>query len=178
MDCAMTETRRGTAPAAELHPSGDQRFQIIDTSMSRHHHRPDALIEALHAAQELFGHLDHDILLYVARGLKLPPSRVYGVATFYHLFTFKPKGKHHCTVCLGTACYVNGGAGLLAAIEAATGIHAGQTRADGRVSLDTARCVGACGIAPLVVFDGTVCGNQEPEMVQERVKGWLSSGPE
>ena len=76
--------------------------------MKRHHHRPDALIEVLHTAQELFGHLDHDILFYVAHGLKLPPSRVYGVATFYHFFTFKPKGEHRCTVCLGTACYVKG----------------------------------------------------------------------
>ena len=100
--------------------------------MKRHHHRPDALIEVLHTAQELFGHLDQDILFYIARGLKLPPSRVYGVASFYHLFTFKPKGKHQCTVCLGTACYVKGGADLLSAIEHATGIHPGETLADGR----------------------------------------------
>ena len=96
--------------------------------MKRHHHRPNALIEVLHTAQELFGHLDHDILFYIARGLTLPPSRVYGVASFYHLFRFKPKGKHQCTVCLGTACYVNGGAELLSAIEHATGIHPGGAR--------------------------------------------------
>ena len=146
--------------------------------MKRHHHRPDALIEVLHTAQELFGHLDHDVLFYIARGLNLPPSRVYGVASFYHLFRFKPKGKHQCTVCLGTACYVKGGAELLSAIEHATGIHPGETLADGRLSLETARCFGACGIAPVVVFDGKVCGKQEPEMVRERVKGWLSRGPE
>ena len=106
----MTRRRERTAAAADAHPSGDERFHLIDTSMKRHHHRPDALIEVLHTAQELFGHLDHDILFYIARGLTLPPSRVYGVASFYHLFRFKPKGKHQCTVCLGTACYVNGAA--------------------------------------------------------------------
>ncbi len=171
----MTET---TTAAADAHPSGDERFHLIDTSMKRHHHRPDALIEVLHTAQELFGHLDHDILFYIARGLTLPPSRVYGVASFYHLFRFKPKGKHQCTVCLGTACYVNGGAELLSAIEHATGIHPGDALADGRLSLETARCLGACGIAPVVVFDGKVCGKQDPDMVSDRVKGWLSRGPE
>ena len=124
----MTETTERTAAAADAHPSGDERFHLIDTSMKRHHHRPDALIEVLHTAQELFGHLDHDILFYIARGLKLPPSRVYGVATFYHFFRFKPKGKHQCTVCLGTACYVNGGAELLSTVEHATGIHPGDAR--------------------------------------------------
>src|SRR5690242_5519007 len=106
----MTATTMAAAAKADLHPSGDDRFKMIDATMKRHHHLPDALIEVLHTAQEIFGHLDHDILLYVARGLKLPPSRVYGVATFYHFFTFHPKGEHTCVVCLGTACYVKGGA--------------------------------------------------------------------
>jgi bidirectional [NiFe] hydrogenase diaphorase subunit len=173
----MSQTK--TAPAAtEVHPSGDARFQMLDTSMKRNHYRPDALIEILHTAQDLFGHLDHDVLFYVARGLKLPPSRVYGVATFYHLFRFKPKGEHQCTVCLGTACYVKGGSELLAAVEDASEILPGQTRSDCRVSLDTARCLGACGIAPVVVLDGKVCGKQEPEMVRERVKGWIGRGSE
>jgi bidirectional [NiFe] hydrogenase diaphorase subunit len=173
----MAQTIR-TAAESDAHPSGDGRFQMLDTSMKRNHYRPDALIEVLHTAQDIFGHLDHDVLLYVARGLKLPPSRVYGVATFYHLFRFKARGEHQCTVCLGTACFVKGGADLLAVVEQATGIHAGQTLPDGRLSLDTARCLGACGIAPVVVFDGTVCGHQRPEVACERVKGWLSHGPE
>ncbi len=163
--------------AADAHPSGDERFRMIDTSMKRHHHRPDALIEVLHTAQKIFGHLDHDILFYVAHHLNLPPSRVFGVASFYHLFRFKPIGEHQCTVCLGTACFVKGGVSLLSAIEQATGIHPGQTLADGGLSLDTARCVGACGLAPVVIFDGNVCGNQNPEIVVKRVKGWLKHGP-
>ena len=170
----MVET---TSTAAEGHPSGDERFKMIETSMKRHRHRPDALIEVLHTAQGIFGHLDREILFYVAGGLNLPLSRVYGVASFYHLFRFTPKGAHHCTVCLGTACFVKGGGDLLAAIEHAAGIHAGQMLADGALSLDTARCVGACGIAPVVIFDGQVTGDQTPETVAGHVKVWLSHGP-
>src|SRR4051812_11310989 len=81
------------------HPSGDKRFRILDVTMKRHQYQPDALIEVLHKAQELFGFLDLGVLHYVARGLKLPPSRVYGVATFYHLFSLKPQGEHTCVVC-------------------------------------------------------------------------------
>lgn len=170
--------RGRTATAMRLHASGDERFREIDAAMQRHHHRADALIEVLHTAQEVFGHLDQDILLYVARGLKLPPSKVLGVATFYHLFRFKAKSEHECSVCLGTACFVNGGDALLAAIEEEAGVKVGEDEGDGRFRLLTARCVGACGIAPVVVFDGQVCGHQEPEMVRERVKGWLNRGSE
>ena len=90
----------------------------------------------LHTAQELFGYLQNDLLHYIARGLKLPPSRVYGVATFYHFFSFIPKGKHTCVVCTGTACYVKGADALLEAVERRAGVIAGQTTPDGRVSLD------------------------------------------
>ncbi len=166
----------GRPAAADAHPSGDERFKMIDTAMKRHHHRPDALIEVLHTAQDIFGHLDDDILLYVAHGLNVSPSRVYGVASFYHLFRFNPKGEHQCTVCLGTACFVKGGANLLSAVEQTTGIHPGQILPGGALSLDTARCVGACGLAPVVIFDGKVCGNQTAETVVERVKGWVSHG--
>jgi bidirectional [NiFe] hydrogenase diaphorase subunit len=159
------------------HPSGDPRFGMIDAAMKRHRYQQDALIEVLHTAQELFGCLGADLLLYVAHGLKLPPSRVYGVATFYHLFTLTPKGEHTCAVCLGTACYVKGGEELLVAIERATGAHPGRPTADGRISLETARCLGSCGIAPVVVFDGAVCGHQTPSSALERIGEWIGHGP-
>jgi bidirectional [NiFe] hydrogenase diaphorase subunit len=158
------------------HPSGDERFAMIDADMKRHRYQQDALIEVLHTAQELFGCLKPDLLLYVAHGLKLPPSRVYGVATFYHLFTLTPRGEHTCVVCTGTACYVKGADELLVAIERATGAHSGQTMTEGRISLETARCLGSCGIAPVVVFDGAVCGKQTPNSVVERVGGWIGHG--
>jgi bidirectional [NiFe] hydrogenase diaphorase subunit len=162
--------------AAEDHLSGDNRFKMLDASLKRHRFAQDALIEVLHTAQELFGYLQPDILYYVAHHLKLPPSRVYGVATFYHFFTFAPKGEHTCVVCTGTACYVKGADRILAAIEGALGTVAGKTTADGRVSLSTARCLGACGLAPVVVYDGEVAGGQAAEGALERLKGWEPDG--
>jgi bidirectional [NiFe] hydrogenase diaphorase subunit len=163
--------------ADPAHPSGDKRFKVLDVTMKRHQFQPDALIEVLHKAQDLFGYLDHDVLFYVARGLKLPPSRVYGVATFYHLFFLKPQGAHTCVVCMGTACFVKGADRLLKTVEDCAGVKAGQTTKDRQLSLLTARCIGACGIAPAAVYDGTVAGHQTPEDVLRRVKEWLPHGP-
>jgi bidirectional [NiFe] hydrogenase diaphorase subunit len=159
------------------HPSGDKRFKLLDAAMKKHQRQADALLEVLHTAQELFGHLQADLLIYIARQLKLPPSRVYGVATFYHFFSFTPKGAHSCNVCLGTACYVKGAASVERALEAELGVKAGETRADGQASVAIARCLGACGLAPAVVFDGVVVGNLTPEAAVEHVKGWLAHGP-
>ncbi len=158
------------------HPSGDKRYKILEVQMKRHQHRSDALIEVLHKAQELFGFLDDGLLLYVAHSLKLPPSRVYGVATFYHFFTLKPKGAHTCVVCLGTACYVKGADQVLKAVEERAGIKSGETTPDNQFSLLTARCIGACGIAPAVVYDGVVTPRQTAEATLERVKGWMPHG--
>jgi bidirectional [NiFe] hydrogenase diaphorase subunit len=152
--------------------ASDKRYRILDTTMKRHQYRADSLIEVLHKAQELFGYLEEDTLVYVASGLKLPPSRVYGVATFYHFFNLKPNGEHTCVVCMGTACYVKGANKVLAAVEAHAGIKAGETTADNKVSLLTARCIGACGIAPAVVYDGAVTARQTPELTIAKVKGW------
>jgi bidirectional [NiFe] hydrogenase diaphorase subunit len=158
---------------AQTHPSGDNRFKILEATMKRHQYQPDALIEVLHKAQELFGFLSNDLLITIARGLKLPPSRVYGVATFYHFFSLAPQGEHTCAVCLGTACYVKGAATLLAAVEHEAGVKAGATTPDNRMSLMTARCLGACGIAPAVVIDGDVAGHVSPDALVERVRAML-----
>lgn len=154
------------------HASGDKRFKILEVFMKRHQFRADALIEVLHKAQELFGYLEEDLLIFVAHHLKLPPSRVYGVATFYHFFTLKPQGEHTCVICLGTACYVKGADKLQAAMEAASGIKAGETTPDGKVSLLSARCIGSCGLAPAVTYDGTVCAKQTPEDALAKLNEW------
>ena len=168
--------KKGMAARVMEHASGDKRFKILETHIKRHQHRHDALIEVLHKAQELFGYLDDDVLLFIAYRLMLPPSRVYGVATFYHFFTLKPQGAHTCVVCLGTACYVKGAAKVLSAVEAAAGIKAGETTSDKQLSLLTARCIGACGIAPAVVYDGTVTPRQTPESALAQLKGYLPHG--
>jgi bidirectional [NiFe] hydrogenase diaphorase subunit len=164
------------AMAVQSHASGDRRFHLLEAAMKRRQFRPDALIEVLHAAQDLFGCLEIDVLYFVAHHLKLPPSRVYGVATFYHFFTLKPKGKHTCVVCTGTACYVKLADRLLQAVENTAQVRPGETTADGNLSLLTARCLGTCGLAPVVVMDGKIEGPITPESLVNRVKGWLADG--
>ena len=164
-------TMTATAPE-KAHPSGDKRFKMLDAAMKRHQFQADALLEILHQAQELFGFLADDVLVYVGRNLRLPLSRVYGVATFYNFFSLKPKGAHTCTVCMGTACYVKGAGEILTALEARHHVKAGETTPDGQLSVVVARCVGACGIAPAVAFDAEVAGKQAPASVLARVAGW------
>jgi bidirectional [NiFe] hydrogenase diaphorase subunit len=153
--------------------AADKRLKILEATMRRYQYQPDALIEVLHKAQELYGFLEPAVLRLVASALKLPPSRVYGVATFYHLFSLRPAGDHTCVVCMGTACFVKGAEHLLAAICQTAGIRPGETTPDRKVSLLTARCIGACGIAPAVVYDHTTAGQQTPEAVLAHLKRWL-----
>ena len=159
-------------PQTPPHPSGDKRFKLLDVAIKRHQFRQDALIEILHSAQELFGYLDSDVLIYVGRSLRVPLSRVYGVATFYNFFSMKPAGEHTCVVCMGTACYVKGAGQILEALETKHGIKSGETTEDGKVSLVTARCLGACGLAPAVVFDGEVAGKIGVEATLARTAPW------
>lgn len=172
MIAAANKPKNARLNAALAHASGDKRFKILEVHMKKHQFRHDSLIEVLHKAQELFGFLEDDLLLFVAHKLKLPPSRVYGVATFYHFFTLKPKGEHTCVVCMGTACYVKGADKVIAAIEQAAKIKPGETTPDNKVSLLTARCIGACGIAPAVVYDGTVTPRATPASAVEKINKW------
>jgi bidirectional [NiFe] hydrogenase diaphorase subunit len=173
MPATATQTQPTRTVAKTEHPSGDNRFKLIDRTLKRFQYQQDALIEVLHTAQEAFGFLADDLLVYVAHQLKLPLSWVYGVATFYHFFSLKPQGEHNCIVCLGTACYVKQSANIVAALQKAYGIEAGQTTRDHRLSLNTARCLGSCGLAPVIVLDGDVIGRATPKsalrQVQERV---------
>jgi bidirectional [NiFe] hydrogenase diaphorase subunit len=169
----LSHEKQKAADRVMQHASGDKRFKILEVHMKKHQFKQDALIEVLHKAQELFGYLEDDLLLFVAYKLKLPPSRVYGVATFYHFFTLKPQGKHTCVVCLGTACYVKGSAKVLAAIEERAKIKNGETTPDNQLSLLTARCIGACGIAPAVTYDGQVAPKQTPQAALEHIGKWI-----
>ena len=139
-------------------PSDDKRWKIVETRMRRMGDRPAALIEALHAAQEAFGYLDEDALHFVGDTLGVPHSRVYGVATFYSFFTLKPQGEHTCVVCTGTACYINGASEILSQVDARFHLKPKETTPDRKLSLLTARCLGACSLAPAVIVDGAVKG--------------------
>ena len=139
-------------------PTTDKRWRMVDNTMRKHGYKADALIETLHTMQECFGFLEEPGLKYVATSLRLPLSKVFGVATFYHFFTLKPKGKHTCVVCMGTACYIKGAQGILDGIEKKYGVKPGETTKDGQLSVLTARCIGSCGLAAAAVFDGTIAG--------------------
>ncbi len=142
--------------------------------MRRNGNAGHALIETLHSVQQSFGYIDDDAMRYVAASLRLPLSKVYGVATFYHFFTLKPAGKHTCVVCMGTACYIKGAPQLLEHIKAEYDIKPGQTTEDGQLSVLQARCLGACGLAPAVVFDGQVAGRVGQEQMKDRLTELLS----
>jgi bidirectional [NiFe] hydrogenase diaphorase subunit len=153
-------------------PSLDKRWRLVDATLRRLGNHSRGLIETLHTVQESFGYLDEGALRYVATSLRVPLSRAYGVATFYQFFTLKPAGEHTCVVCMGTACYIKGAPQLLSAMQRDLEIKPGETTADGRVSLLTARCLGSCGLAPAVVYDHEVAGKVSPNDLRDRLKKW------
>lgn len=150
-------------------PSDDKRWRIVQATMQRNGFARDGLIETLHTVQESFGFLDDESLRYVAASLNAPLSQVYGVSTFYHLFSLKPAGRHTCVVCMGTACYIKGAPALLKQIEEEYGIIRGETTEDGNLSLMTARCLGSCGLAPVAVIDGNIAGKLNVEETMKRL---------
>jgi bidirectional [NiFe] hydrogenase diaphorase subunit len=159
---------------SNLHPSGDERYKAIDRTIRRAHYEKDALLEVLTSAQESFGFLSKDLLIYVSNQLNVPLSRVYGVATFYHMFTFDPLGEHNVIICSGTACHVKGAAQIEQALSETYNLSAGKTTADGQFSLSKARCLGSCGLAPVVVINGEIRGKETSETVKARVEEIIS----
>lgn len=156
--------------ATRAAPSDDGRWDIVETRMRRLGNRPDALIEALHSTQEAFGFIDDDALRFIGDRLSVPPSTVFGVATFYHYFTLRPRGEHTCVVCTGTACYINGALELLGSIQAGLDVTPDETTADGKLSLLTGRCFGSCSLAPAVIVDGAVEGRVNTDELVKRLQ--------
>ncbi|MBP7742238.1 MAG: bidirectional hydrogenase complex protein HoxE [Aliarcobacter sp.] len=152
----------------------DDRYKIVEKTMKKLGYDKSALIETLHTAQETFGYLENEVLKFIAKRLKLPFSKVYGVATFYHFFRLKPKGKHTAIVCTGTACYIKGAQKIVEALEEKFGIKSGETTKDNLLSLLTARCVGSCSLAPIAIYDEKPIGNlsveQSVKEIEEIVK--------
>jgi len=154
-------------------PNQDKRWRLVDATMRRLGQQSRGLIETLHTVQEAFGYLDEDALRYVAVSLRVPMSRAYGVATFYHFFTLKPAGEHTCVICTGTACYIKGAPQLVDSVQKMLHVTPGETTADGKVSVLTARCLGSCGLAPAVVYDKEVAGKVSPQTMRERLGRWV-----
>ena len=154
------------------HPD-DKRWRLVVTTMRHHGFAPGSLIETLHTVQSAFGYLDMEALRFVANNLSVPLSRAYAVATFYNFFTLKPQGEHICVVCMGTACYIKGAPQILDDIGQSTHLAPGETTLDKKVSLVVARCLGTCGLAPVVTFDGEVAGKIAPAQATARIEEWL-----
>ncbi|NLW17715.1 MAG: NADH-quinone oxidoreductase subunit NuoE [Firmicutes bacterium] len=145
----------------------DPRYQELARVIDEYRDMEGALIMVLHKAQEIFGYLPEDVQKIVAKELNLPLSEVYGVTTFYSYFSLKPRGKYRIAVCLGTACYVRGAAELVSAIENHLNIKVNDTTSDGRFTLEVSRCIGACGLAPVLTINEDVYGRLTPDKIPE-----------
>ncbi|MDP4179874.1 MAG: NAD(P)H-dependent oxidoreductase subunit E [Bacillota bacterium] len=143
----------------------EDKFKELDLFIDSLESKEGSLITTLHKAQEIFGYLPKEVQLHVARRLDTTAAKVNGVVTFYSYFTEEPKGEHVINVCLGTACYVRGSEAILKEIENKLNIKAGGMTTDGKFSLDGLRCVGACGLAPVVIVDGKVYGRVKVEEI-------------
>ncbi len=132
--------------------------------------RQGELINVLHKVQHTFGYLPAEVQEVVANELNIPLAKVYGVVTFYSFFSMVPKGRHPISVCTGTACYVRGAENVLAEFKKELKIEVGETTADGSFSISCLRCVGACGLAPVVMVGDKTYGRVSPEMVKDIIK--------
>jgi NADH:ubiquinone oxidoreductase subunit E len=142
-----------------------QQLSAVDEIIGRYRSKPGSLIPVLEEVQETLGHLPKPILARVALGLRRPFSEVYGVATFYSFFTMVPRGRHTVRCCLGTACYVRGGKKNLDKLVETLRVAPGETTPDRRFSLETVRCLGACGLAPVIMVDEDTFRQVKPTQI-------------
>jgi len=146
-------------------PPRDPHYAELEEFINEIPDKTSSLIAVLHKAQEIFGYLPEDVQRFVAKKLNQPVSEVNGVVTFYSYFTETPTGKHVINVCMGTACFVKGSADILDEFERKLGIKVGETTPDGKYTLQVLRCVGACGLAPVVTVNDRVYGHFTKQMV-------------
>ena len=133
-------------------------FQELEQYINEIPDKKGMLIAVLHKAQGIFGYLPREVQVFVGKQMNIPISQVYGVVSFYSFFTMKPKGQHPVAICLGTACYVRGAGKIVDYFKKELKIEVGETTQDGKFSLDALRCVGACGLAPVVLVGEKVYG--------------------
>ncbi len=149
-----------------------QVISKIDEVIKSHRHKRGSLIPVLTECQGILGYLPVELQEYIGKRLNIPASDIYGVVTFYSFFTMVPKGRHTVKVCMGTACYVRGIGEILNRIRSGYNLQVGSTSEDRRFSLEVVRCLGACGLAPVVVVDGDTHGGVTPDSVLEILDGY------
>jgi NADH-quinone oxidoreductase subunit E len=151
----------------DFYSRNKQLFEQLDYFINKLENKEGSLIQVLHHAQGIFGYLPKEVQLYIAEQLNVAPAKVYGVVSFYSYFTAEPKGEYKISVCLGTVCFVKGADKILAEFEKQLGIKSGETTSDLKFSLEGLRCVGACGLAPVVVVNGKVYGQVKVDQVKD-----------
>lgn len=139
-------------------------------SLRKKPHFESYLIAVLHKAQGLFGYLSVETMDFVSAQMNIPTAHIWGVATFYHFFNLQKQGKYNVSVCMGTACYVKGAAEVLTSLKKELEVEVGQTTKDNLFTLNEARCVGACGLAPVIMIDDEIYGDLTPETTVEVIK--------
>lgn len=144
----------------------EQKEKLLEV-IAQHKGQKGALMPIMQGAQDIYGYLPYQVQKIISDETGIPIEKIYGVATFYAQFSMSPKGKYVVSVCLGTACYVKGSGLVLEEVEKQLGIHDGECTADGKFSLETCRCVGACGLAPVMIVGGDVYGKMKPDMVKD-----------
>ncbi|NLJ31300.1 MAG: NAD(P)H-dependent oxidoreductase subunit E [Clostridiales bacterium] len=144
-----------------------EQKQKLDEIIERHREQKGAILPVLQEAQEVYGYLPVEVQGMIAEGLGVSLEEVYGVATFYSQFSLTPKGRYNISICLGTACYVKGAAAVLDKISSVLGIQPEECTPDGKFSLTACRCVGACGLAPVLTVNGDVYGRMTPDEVEQ-----------
>ena len=142
-----------------------EKFAQLQKLIDSHKNMKGALMPVLQGAQGIFGCVSEDVQKFIAEGLGFTLSEVYGVATFYAQFSLRPKGKYLISVCLGTACYVKGSQTVLDKLSEVLGIPVGGTTPDGKFTLEATRCLGACGLAPVMMINGEVYGRLTPDVI-------------
>ena len=145
------------------------KFEELQKVIDQWKGKEGPLMPVLHKAQEIFGCLSLDVQKYISKELDIPVSDIYGVATFYSQFTLKPKGKYKIGVCMGTACYVKGSQAILDELVKELDMKVGDTTDDGLFTLEATRCLGACGLAPIIMINDDVYGRLKPEDIKEIV---------
>lgn len=157
--------------------ASETRRSMLEKAMKEHSFQESALLEILHKAQEIYGYLSKELLMDISQSLDLPPSHVFGVATFYSLFKLTEPGEHIVTGCLGTACYVKGVEDIMQAVEKEFKVKRGETTRDRKLSLFVTRCIGACAMAPNIVVDDEVIGKATKDVTIEKIRLALKGGP-
>ena len=168
----MPKPPKSTDGWDELQEFSPKELAAADAIIDRYRNKPGSLIPVLEEVQEAIGYLPKSIQRRIARRLKIPFSEVYGVVTFYSFFTMIPRGRHTIRCCLGTACYVKGGQKILEKLSQTLKAEAGETTPDRRFSLETVRCLGACGLAPVMVVDEHTYKQMNSSKVQEIISDY------